>query len=72
MTEEYELQKDNKLKYKNTTVGEKRDVATISVVTEKKMEKQKCFYYYTMILGLVSSIHFTSYLIRFPPTDADS
>lgn len=30
------------------------------------------FYYYTMILGLVSSIHFTSYLIRFPPADADS
>lgn len=41
MTEEYELQKDNKLKYKNTTVGEKRDVATISVESQKRKWKSK-------------------------------
>lgn len=30
------------------------------------------FYYYTITFGLVSSIHFTLYLIRFPPAGADS
>lgn len=29
MIEEYEFQKDNRLKYKNTTISEKRDVSAL-------------------------------------------
>lgn len=40
MTEEYEPQKDNKLKYKNT-IDEKKDVAAISVQSKKRKWKSK-------------------------------
>lgn len=40
MIEEYEFQKDNRLKYKNTTISEKRDVS-ISVESKKRKWKSK-------------------------------